>query len=92
VRKSHHLLAERLRSGLEQGLADGSFQTFFYQHPLIKETLARAQLDKRKFLYFCNPNLSRDSPLENPRYWYKAWPESVIQCSRSAASEDLPDH
>ena len=88
VRKSHHLLAERLRSGLEKGIADGSFQTFFYQHPLIKETLKRVQLEKRKFLYLCNPTLSRDSPLEKPKYWYKAWPDSVVQCSRHITSDD----
>lgn len=81
VKKNNTALAARVRTGLEAAFKDGSFQTFFDSHKLIRETMELVKLKDRHFMYLCNPTLPENVPLENPEYWFKAWPEDIISCS-----------
>ncbi len=64
-------LAERLKKGFIEAINDGSFDHLFYNHPDIKETLEKAKLDERMIFYMKNPLLTKETPLNIAKYWYK---------------------
>ncbi|MCP4372672.1 MAG: hypothetical protein GY797_31870 [Deltaproteobacteria bacterium] len=71
VSPKYKKLAERLKKGFLMAINDGSFDHFFNNHPDIKAALKKGNLKKRKIFYLNNPLLSKQTPLNNERYWYK---------------------
>ncbi len=67
VAKSAPRLAERLRDGLEQMLADGSFQVLFDRH--FKRALADLNLGGRVVITLQNPFLPDWVPFNRPELW-----------------------
>ena len=61
-------LAEVIRLGLEQAIADGSANRLFDQY--YGERLRQAQLDKRVIIELKNPLLTPGTPLDRPELWY----------------------
>ena len=64
-------LAERLTQGLEQAIADGSFDRLFFNHPQHEAALARTRANTRHILTLDNPVLPPETPLHRPALWYR---------------------
>ena len=61
-------MAKRIEQGLREILEDGSYDEFFYRHPLIVETIAQLNLQARKIISIPNPMLppgTEKEPVEN---------------------------
>lgn len=61
-------LAETVRLGLEQALADGSFDRLFQQH--FAANLQRAQFNQRQLIKLHNPLLPSATPLQRQELWF----------------------
>lgn len=64
VSKHDPELAQELEKGLESAIADGSFDTFFYSAPEVKEALQKSEFSKRRALHIKNPFLPKATPLD----------------------------
>lgn len=69
VKKENIKLANALEQGLNQAIADGSFDELFYQTPHIKSALQQAQLANRTVIHIQNPYLSPQTPLNRKELW-----------------------
>ncbi|PJG59904.1 hypothetical protein [Aeromonas cavernicola] len=69
VSPKHPELARAIHQGLERSYADGSFMTFYKQHPRIREALASANLDQRITITLTNPDLTPLLKSIPARYW-----------------------
>ena len=69
VAKNDLVLYNKLKSGLEQAHADGSFDKLFNRY--FATRLKDANLAKRKRIDLVNPLLPLSAPLSNATYWYK---------------------
>ncbi|MER2490544.1 amino acid ABC transporter substrate-binding protein [Catenovulum sediminis] len=69
VSRDNKALQQLIEQGLENAIADGSFDKLFYQAPHIKNALARAQLSQRTVIRISNPNLTPQTPLERKELW-----------------------
>lgn len=69
VKQDNEDLANRIDTGLESMINDGSFDKLFLSHPTIADVVNRAQLSERKVFKLTNPNLPSETPLGDPRYW-----------------------
>lgn len=68
VSKKNDALAKRIEQGLREMLDDGSYDEFFYRHPLIVDTITRLNLQSRKIISISNPLLpssAEKEPIEN---------------------------
>lgn len=70
VSQQNPQLAQRIEQGLEQAIADGSFDRYFYAHPNIKSVLERSNLRQRIALHLDNPDLPAATPLQRPELWF----------------------
>lgn len=71
VNHNNKTLAERLTKGLEKAIADGSFDTLFYNHPINKFTFENAKLSSRIRLSLANPLLPEETPLARKELWWE---------------------
>lgn len=69
VSKENEALAKRIVQGLQEMIADGSYDEFFYRHPLIKETITNLHLQARKIIAVPNPLLPPDTEKEPIEDW-----------------------
>src|SRR5690554_750726 len=69
VSKENEALAKRIEQGLQEMIADGSYDEFFYRHPLIKETITNLHLQARKIIAIPNPLLPPDTEKEPIEDW-----------------------
>lgn len=67
VSPAHPELAQVIEIGLKQMIADGSFDQHFldFHHA----DLSRANLSERRIFSISNPNLSDQTPINEPSYW-----------------------
>lgn len=70
VAKDNAKLAEDIRSGLEKAIADGSFNEYFYNNPMIKDVLKNAHLKQRRAFRIDNPLLPPGTPLDRKELWF----------------------
>lgn len=61
-------LAERIRTGLQALIADGTFDRMFYQYHA--DMLKRAKLCQRQRFAVGNPELGQETPYNIESYWY----------------------
>jgi len=80
VNKEHTLLAERVEEGLMRARADGSFDEFFRNHPLIVTVFEQLNLEQRTQFSLCNPQHSDPLLLQQEGAWIRPWPENL--CAR----------
>ncbi|QYK02593.1 substrate-binding periplasmic protein [Shewanella psychrotolerans] len=72
VRQDNDLLAERIEYGLRAALADGSFDSLFYDHAITRGVLERVNLLTRREFRIDNPFLSDSSKnlLSERQLWF----------------------
>ncbi len=63
-------LINALNKGFELAYTDGSFEEFFYNHPIIKESLKNANLDKRVKIEIKNRFLTNETKNIDNKYWH----------------------
>ena len=68
VNRVNAKLAEAIRQGLEESIADGSADRLFDKY--YGERLRQARLDKRVVIELKNPLLTPAAPLNRPELWY----------------------
>ncbi len=69
VRQEDQALAEAIHQGFETALANGQFNTYFYNDPMVKDALERSNMKARRAFSLVNPNLHPQTPLEREDYW-----------------------
>ena len=69
VTPGNTILANKIESGLMAMLEDGSFDEFFFNDPMIKDTLEQSNLAHRTAYRLNNPYLPKETPLDNPILW-----------------------
>ncbi|MGL6259457.1 hypothetical protein [Vibrio sp. WXL210] len=69
VSKDNERLYNNLNHGLEQAIADGSFDELFYNSELITRTFATSNIHERVAIHIDNPFLPHDVPLEREELW-----------------------
>jgi hypothetical protein len=69
VSKDNTELARRIEKGLQAMVKDGSFDQYFYQHPLIVEAITELNLHNRREIHLYNPLIPKDSPQELNETW-----------------------
>lgn len=62
-------LAKAIHDGLDQALAAGRFDEYFYGTDMIEDALARSNLKNRRPFPLENPTLTEATPLEREEYW-----------------------
>jgi hypothetical protein len=83
VSPQHPKLAERIKTGLEMMLADGSFDEIFYDYHL--KMIEEAKLQNRKIFPVANETLPKEVPLDIAHYWYK--PGDEIEYKKRKANK-----
>jgi hypothetical protein len=63
------LKAERVRTGLESMVKDGTLKSLFYKH--FSEILKQLDFDHRQVIELPNPTLDGQDPLDSPTLWYR---------------------
>ncbi len=71
VRSDNERLAERIETGLQAMMEDGSFDQYFYSHPLIQEALTELRLHERRPIHLNNPLLPKGTPAEARLDWLR---------------------
>ncbi|MCG3722028.1 diguanylate cyclase [Vibrio cincinnatiensis] len=69
VSRDNQPLYNQIYQGFMSAIDDGSFDSLFFNHPLIKDTLAKANLGQRTILRIDNPYMHPDTPYENKKFW-----------------------
>jgi hypothetical protein len=64
-------LADMLNAGFQKGYEDGSYQEFFYNHPLIKRSSEKAKLEQRLVIDIPNPFFPDKSNEIPSSYWHE---------------------
>ena len=70
VGRENKALAEKITSGLEKAIADGSFNKYFYKSKPFKSALKNANLKARKAFYIDNSDLPKKTPLNRAELWF----------------------
>lgn len=71
VNKDNDILARRIEQGLRSMINDGSFDAYFYHHPLIVEALKDLRLNDRRAIYLNNPLLPEGAHQEDNESWMR---------------------
>ena len=69
VRNGNEQQAQRIQTGLEAMIDDGSFDALFESHASLRNFLNQAKLRQRKVFTLHNPELPVETPLDQQRYW-----------------------
>lgn len=67
--KQNKKLAADLELGLNRAIADGSFDKIFYNDPMVKAVLEKANLEERLVFSLDNPTLPKETPLDRAELW-----------------------
>jgi len=68
VNKGNTKLAEDVRQGLEQAIADGSFEKLFQQY--WSDCLRKARLNERTVIELPSPDVNSETPIWRHELWY----------------------
>ncbi len=71
VKKDNEVLARRIETGLRSMMRDGSYDRYFYRHPLIMDAIINLRLQDRREIHIYNPLLPPGTPRELPEDWMK---------------------
>lgn len=69
VRKEDFFLKQAIENGLKTAMQDGSFDTLFYNNPLIQSAIQQSNFKNRRVIRLPNPYLHKDTPLNVKEYW-----------------------
>ena len=68
VNKNNKALYQKLKSGLDKAIEDGSFDTLFNHY--FESELTELALDKRQKITLVNTLLPASAPIHTKKYWY----------------------
>ena len=68
VKKDNQALYQKLKTGLDKAIEDGSFDTLFNRY--FKGELAELALDRRQKITLVNTLLPASAPIHTKKYWY----------------------
>ena len=68
VKKDNQALYQKLKTGLDKAIEDGSFDTLFNRY--FKGELAELALEKRQKITLVNTLLPASAPIHTKKYWY----------------------
>lgn len=69
VAPENETLAQDIEFGFRRAIDDGSFDSLFFSHPMIKDALQFSRLQDRLIFRLDNPNMHPDTPLEDASLW-----------------------
>jgi len=69
VHKQNRELHDQIYQGFDMAIKDGSFDRLFFDHPMIKDVLDKAELEKRLIIRIDNPFMHSETPTDVPEYW-----------------------
>lgn len=69
VKKDNETLARRIEKGLRDMMLDGSYDRYFYRHPLIMDAILNLHLQERNVIHISNPLLPPGTPREPQEDW-----------------------
>ncbi|GGA65063.1 hypothetical protein GCM10011369_03100 [Neiella marina] len=67
--KSNTELSRALEQGFELAVKDGSFASWFINHPMIEEVMSKIDLDSRTVIRIPNPHLPAETPVDRAELW-----------------------
>nr|WP_285817663.1 diguanylate cyclase [Echinimonas agarilytica] len=67
--QGNEAFAHDLEVAFEAAISDGSFDRWFYNHPLIQDALTRIDLQQRTIIQIDNPFLPKSTPLDRKELW-----------------------
>lgn len=70
IHPDNRVLHEALNRGFEKGYEDGSYQAFFYSHPLIEESLRMANTPNRAPIHIDNPHVTQATDSVPAAFWH----------------------
>lgn len=70
VAKNDEELAKDLETGLSMAIGDGAFDRYFFENPMIRDVLEKANMRGRKIFELHNPLLPPKTPLDNKKLWF----------------------
>ncbi|MCM2680736.1 diguanylate cyclase [Echinimonas agarilytica] len=68
--RENEALAKHLENAFNLAVNDGSFDQWFYNHPMIKEALSKIDIGSRNILHIDNPQLPLSAPLDRKELWF----------------------
>ncbi|WP_391086954.1 diguanylate cyclase [Vibrio sp. NH-UV-68] len=69
VSPDNQSLHDDIYNGFEMAIQDGSFDLLFFNHPMIKEVLAKANLKERTVFRIPNPYMHEETPFDRKEFW-----------------------
>ncbi|PFG46196.1 hypothetical protein ATG66_3324 [Vibrio sp. ES.051] len=69
VSPDNQTLHDDIYNGFEMAIQDGSFDELFFNHPMIKEVLEKANLKDRTVFRIPNPYMHDKTPFERKEFW-----------------------
>lgn len=84
--KQNTKLAADLEQGLNRAIADGSFDKVFFNDPMVKDVLEKANLDQRLTFELNNPTLPKETPVNRPELWLDI---KTLRQAQAAALENV---
>ncbi|WED20538.1 transporter substrate-binding domain-containing protein [Vibrio sp. JC009] len=69
VNKENRELHDKIYQGFETAISDGSFDKLFFNHPMIKDVLNKANLKQRTVFRIDNQNMHPDTPYDRAEFW-----------------------
>ncbi len=70
VRKGNTELHDYLKNGLENMIADGTYEKLFFDDPQVKQALTLTNVKQRKVIDLTNPNLTPQTPTQRKELWF----------------------
>ncbi|MBD1391051.1 diguanylate cyclase [Neiella sp. HB171785] len=83
--KSNEKLAADLERAFNLAINDGSFDQWFYSHPLIHDALSKVRMAERTIIHMENPTLPSSAPVERKELWL----DVDVATKTSASPPDL---
>lgn len=69
VNPNNQALHDDIYNGFEMAIQDGSFDDLFFNHPMIKDVLEKANLKNRTILRVPNPYMHDETPYNRKEFW-----------------------
>jgi hypothetical protein len=92
VSKQNKVLARQLEEGLNLAIADGSFDTLFFNDPMVQGVIEKANLEGRLVFNLSNPGAPKGTPIDRPELWldiesFKSGGKSSSKATTSVAAQ-----
>ncbi|WP_246434750.1 substrate-binding periplasmic protein [Teredinibacter haidensis] len=69
VAKGNTQLAKKIEKGFREAIEDGSFDDYFFNDPVVKDVIEKANLQDRTVIKLENPLLPKNTPVDDAPLW-----------------------